>query len=101
MVLRIVRSHHERMDGCGFPDGLAGDRIPREARIVAVVDAFDAIDESHKRLASAQADRIAAVIGASEANLTYAAVENATRIGQEIAERLKAAGVTGVILTST
>jgi putative nucleotidyltransferase with HDIG domain len=43
MVLRIVRSHHERMDGCGFPDGLVGDRIPREARIVAVVDAFDAM----------------------------------------------------------
>jgi putative nucleotidyltransferase with HDIG domain len=43
MVLRIVRSHHERMDGCGFPDGLVGDRTPREARIVAVVDAFDAM----------------------------------------------------------
>ncbi len=43
MVLRIVRSHHERVDGCGFPDGLAADRIPREARIVAVVDAFDAM----------------------------------------------------------
>jgi putative two-component system response regulator len=43
MVLRIVRSHHERMDGGGFPDGLRGDRIPREARIVAVVDAFDAM----------------------------------------------------------
>jgi putative nucleotidyltransferase with HDIG domain len=43
MVLRIVRSHHERMDGGGFPDGLRGDRIPRESRIVAVVDAFDAM----------------------------------------------------------
>ncbi len=43
MVLRIVRSHHERVDGAGFPDGLHGDRIPREARIVAVVDAFDAM----------------------------------------------------------
>jgi putative two-component system response regulator len=42
-VLQIVRSHHERIDGSGFPDGLAGDDIPIEARIVAVVDAFDAM----------------------------------------------------------
>lgn len=42
-VLRIVRSHHERFDGRGFPDGLAGDAIPLEARIVACVDAFDAM----------------------------------------------------------
>jgi putative two-component system response regulator len=42
-VLRIVRSHHERLDGRGFPDGTVGDAIPREARIVAVVDAFDAM----------------------------------------------------------
>jgi putative nucleotidyltransferase with HDIG domain len=42
-VLRIVRSHHERMDGSGFPDSLQGDQIPLEARIVAVVDAFDAM----------------------------------------------------------
>jgi putative two-component system response regulator len=42
-VLRIVRSHHERLDGTGFPDGLRGENIPIEARIVAVVDTFDAI----------------------------------------------------------
>jgi response regulator RpfG family c-di-GMP phosphodiesterase len=42
-VLHIVRSHHERIDGRGFPDGLAGDEIPLEARIVSVVDAFDAM----------------------------------------------------------
>ena len=42
-VLRIVRSHHERIDGRGFPDGLVGQAIPLEARIVAVVDAFDAM----------------------------------------------------------
>jgi cyclic di-GMP phosphodiesterase len=42
-VLRIVRSHHERMNGSGFPDRLRGDQIPLEARIVAVVDAFDAM----------------------------------------------------------
>lgn len=42
-VLRIVRSHHERLDGGGFPDGLRGERIPIEARIVAVADSFDAM----------------------------------------------------------
>jgi cyclic di-GMP phosphodiesterase len=42
-VLRIVRSHHERMNGSGFPDRLRGNQIPLEARIVAVVDAFDAM----------------------------------------------------------
>jgi cyclic di-GMP phosphodiesterase len=43
IVLRIVRSHHERLDGSGFPDSLKGDQIALEARIVAVVDAFDAM----------------------------------------------------------
>src|SRR6185312_6701668 len=42
-VLSIVRSHHERLDGRGFPDGLCGDEIPIEARIVAVADTFDAM----------------------------------------------------------
>jgi HD-GYP domain-containing protein (c-di-GMP phosphodiesterase class II) len=42
-VLRIVRSHHERLDGRGFPDGLRGENIPIEARIVAVADTFDAM----------------------------------------------------------
>src|SRR5262245_48951890 len=39
----IVRSHHERWDGLGYPDGLKGDETPRLARIVAVADAFDAM----------------------------------------------------------
>jgi putative two-component system response regulator len=42
-VLRCVRSHHERIDGHGFPDGLEGDAIPIEARIIAVADTFDAM----------------------------------------------------------
>jgi putative nucleotidyltransferase with HDIG domain len=42
-VLAIVRSHHERMDGRGYPDGLTGDRIPLLARIVAVADTYDAV----------------------------------------------------------
>ncbi len=39
----IVRSHHERLDGSGYPDGLKGDEIPLCVRIAAVADAFDAI----------------------------------------------------------
>lgn len=38
----IVRHHHERLDGDGYPDGLAGEEIPLGARIVAVADTFDA-----------------------------------------------------------
>jgi ribonuclease P protein subunit RPR2 len=41
--LRIVRSHHERWDGSGYPDGLTGTDIPLEARIFAVADALDAM----------------------------------------------------------
>jgi response regulator RpfG family c-di-GMP phosphodiesterase len=42
-VARIVRASHERWDGAGYPDGLAGKAIPLAARIVAVCDAYDAI----------------------------------------------------------
>ena len=38
-----VRHHHERIDGGGYPDGLAGDAIPLAARIVTVVDVWDAL----------------------------------------------------------
>jgi putative two-component system response regulator len=43
LVRPIVRSHHERLDGSGYPDGLRGDAIPLSAQIVGVVDTFDAI----------------------------------------------------------
>ena len=42
-VGRIVRSHHERWDGGGYPDGLAGEAIPLEARIVAACDSWNAM----------------------------------------------------------
>jgi putative nucleotidyltransferase with HDIG domain len=42
-VAALVRSSHERWDGAGYPDGLAGEQIPLGARIVAVCDAFDAM----------------------------------------------------------
>ncbi len=42
-VISIVRSHHERLDGAGLPDGLSGDNIPVHTRVVTVADSFDAM----------------------------------------------------------
>lgn len=42
-IAAMVRHHHERIDGHGYPDGLAGSEIPLGARIIAVADTFDAI----------------------------------------------------------
>jgi putative nucleotidyltransferase with HDIG domain len=42
-ALPIIRSHHERWDGKGYPDGLCAEQTPLEARIVAVVDCYDAM----------------------------------------------------------
>jgi HD-GYP domain-containing protein (c-di-GMP phosphodiesterase class II) len=42
-AIPIIRHHHERWDGQGYPDGLAGEAIPLGARIVAVADTYDAM----------------------------------------------------------
>ena len=42
-IVRVVREHHERFDGTGYPDGLKGEDISLEARIMAVADSFDAM----------------------------------------------------------
>lgn len=62
MAEAIALTHHERWDGTGYPQGLAAERIPLEARIVAVADAFDAItrDRVH-RLAMPLDDAIAEI----------------------------------------
>jgi putative nucleotidyltransferase with HDIG domain len=44
----IARSHHERWDGFGYPDGLAGEDIPEESRIIAVADSFDAMTSTRR-----------------------------------------------------
>ncbi len=43
LALAIVRHHHERLDGKGFPDGIGGETIPLEVRVVTVADSFDAM----------------------------------------------------------
>jgi putative two-component system response regulator len=43
LALDIIRHHHEKLDGSGYPDGLKGEEIPMVARIMAVVDIYDAL----------------------------------------------------------
>jgi putative two-component system response regulator len=45
-VRAIVRHHHERLDGSGYPDGLAGDAVPLLAQIIGIVDVYDAMTTS-------------------------------------------------------
>jgi HD-GYP domain-containing protein (c-di-GMP phosphodiesterase class II) len=65
----IVRHHHERMDGTGYPDGLQGDEIPIEARIVAVADAYSALTTDRAyRYARSSEDAIAVLQATSGAH---------------------------------
>ncbi len=61
-VLPGVRSHHERMDGAGYPDGLQGDQIPLAPRVIAVADTFDAMTTSRPYRQGLSPQRAAAEI---------------------------------------
>ena len=55
----IVRSHHERWDGGGYPDGLVGEQIPLEARIIACCDTWNAMrtDRAYRKALSYEVAR--------------------------------------------
>jgi len=60
-IAKIIRHHHERYGGGGYPDGLKGEEIPLEARIIAIVDAYDAMTSDRpyrKALSKEEALRI-------------------------------------------
>jgi putative two-component system response regulator len=63
-VRPIIRHHHERWDGSGYPDGLHGEEIPLGARIMAVVDVFDALHTERPYKAAFSTDEALAVLRA-------------------------------------
>jgi diguanylate cyclase (GGDEF)-like protein len=86
-VRQIARSTHERIDGQGYPDGLAGDEIPLPARIVLVADAFDALasDRPHRpaRPVSEALEELRANAGTQFCPTVLAALESLLREGPE------------------
>ncbi len=65
-VRSIIRNHHERWDGKGYPDGLAGDDIPFAARILCVADVYDALTTARSYHDSLSHPRAAEVMRASK-----------------------------------
>ena len=63
-LLPIIRHHHERYDGRGYPDGLCGRQIPRLARIVSICDAFDALVNDRPYRARLSTEEAVAVLRA-------------------------------------
>jgi len=83
IVLEIARHSHERIDGSGYPDGLAGDEIPLPARIVLVADAYDALtsDRPYRpaRMPGAALDEIRSHTGTQFCPHVVEALENVFR----------------------
>jgi putative two-component system response regulator len=77
MAERIARFHHERWDGAGYPDGLAGEAIPLEARVVAVADVFDALTSDRPYRPAWPRERVLAEIAAGRGHHFDPAVADA------------------------
>jgi response regulator RpfG family c-di-GMP phosphodiesterase len=81
LAATIARSHHERWDGSGYPDGLVGETIPQAATIVAVADAFDAmISDRPYRAARSVAAAVREIVACSGAQFSPGVVQALVRL---------------------
>src|SRR4051812_36631786 len=86
----IVRHHHERWDGSGYPDGLAGEEIPLAARIFAVADALDAITTDRPyRPAAPLVEARRTIAAAAGTQFDPRVVEALDELGDEVVERIR------------
>jgi HD-GYP domain-containing protein (c-di-GMP phosphodiesterase class II) len=77
----VIRSHHERWDGCGYPEGIAGVEIPEFARIAAIADAFDAITSARVYSpAAAQHEGVRTIVEGSGSAYDPALVESFRKV---------------------
>jgi diguanylate cyclase (GGDEF)-like protein/putative nucleotidyltransferase with HDIG domain len=83
-ILGIVRHHHERWDGTGYPDGLRGEAIPIGARVLAVADAFEALTSDRSYRARLEAKEAVQVIA------TWAGVQFDPAVVEALRGRLDA-----------
>jgi putative two-component system response regulator len=65
----VVRSHHERWDGTGYPDGLAGEEIPYTARILCLADVYDALTTTRSYRAAMTRDEALGIMEADAGSL--------------------------------
>jgi ribonuclease P protein subunit RPR2 len=85
----VVRSHHERWDGRGYPDGLQGEQIPIAARVFAVADVLDALTSDRPyRPASSIAVARQMIVGGSGTHFDPAVVEAFGQIPNEVFTRI-------------
>jgi len=61
-LIRVIRNHHERLDGTGYPDGLRGDQIPMATRIVCVTEIYDALSSNRPYRPAMGRDRVCDVL---------------------------------------
>jgi putative nucleotidyltransferase with HDIG domain len=86
-ISKIVRSHHERYDGKGYPDGLKGQEIPLGARIMAVADTYDAItSERPYRDAESHNSAIKEIIKSSGIQFDPEVIQHFLEIAKELME---------------
>lgn len=80
-ALPALRYHHERLDGTGYPFGLAGDRIPLLARVLAVADAYDAMTSDRPyRSGTSTPHSLAEIVRCSDTHFDPAAVSALVRV---------------------
>jgi HD-GYP domain-containing protein (c-di-GMP phosphodiesterase class II) len=87
----ILRHHHERYDGSGYPDGLRGDAIPIEARIVSAAEAYAAMTTGHAyRRSLEQSEALAELVGEAGAQFDPAVIGALHAVLAADHERLRA-----------